>query len=223
MSVPLQKRSTIARTSPRDGWKTRHRRAAPDEHTDVDPLRELAEQVSDRHRVFAASEGELRREVPARQVDVRRRSCEILCDARQEGCAVDEDLDLVSGARRCGSARPVAAVGRQRVIPAHLAETPFVVRDDGRVDRPTECVPDGRSSVRLARRASWSGAPSRRSSVSMSCDPCTSVQQRRRSRGASGRLSTVRLRAARSTRAVTRRRRRPRRRARARPRRWSSS
>ena len=78
--VPRRKCSTIDRTSPRDGRNTGSGAPAPDQHADGNAFGELPEEIAQRHRFFTARERELRREVPAGQVDVRLDLRELICD-----------------------------------------------------------------------------------------------------------------------------------------------
>jgi hypothetical protein len=111
-------------------------RPAPDEDAYVDPLCELREEVAHSHGVFVSSEGELGREVPAREVHVRASAGELLRDSRKKSRSVDENLDRVARSRRVGTLRPTAERSGECVAPADLPQAPRVMRRDRAVDRP---------------------------------------------------------------------------------------
>ena len=83
----------------------RDRRAGPDHDAHVDPLGQLGQQRADRQRVLAADQLEVRREVPAGQVDVRARAAQRLGD---RGSAVAPSTSTSSAQPARGGGSPVA-------------------------------------------------------------------------------------------------------------------
>ena len=110
--VPRVSSSRTLRTAARSGVNTRQRRAAPQQHPDVDALGQLAEQVAQARGAGVAREAEVGGDVPAGDVHVRARAGERLGDARQRLRAVDQHLQRVAGARRRVAGRPQRAVVR---------------------------------------------------------------------------------------------------------------
>ena len=73
-------RSSISRTSRCDGLEERESALPSREHAHVDPLGQLGEEVAHDHRLLLARQLQLRREEPAREVDVRLGRRELLRD-----------------------------------------------------------------------------------------------------------------------------------------------
>ena len=104
-------------------------------YPDLDTLGDLGKQVTKHLRLTVTYEREVRREVPAGNVDVRAGLFQFTGDAGKGFCPVDQDLHLVALARRGISGRPAS---RRRVEGAKLAnprEPAAVMRNDEPLDR----------------------------------------------------------------------------------------
>ena len=103
-------------------------RAGPQQDPDVDAARELSEELAE-SRAAVASQPEVGREVPARNVDVGAGAFERFRDRWQRRCPVDQHLELVSGARTRLTVGPRAWLGRriERLLVPKATETASVV------------------------------------------------------------------------------------------------
>src|SRR3954469_6258941 len=82
------------------GLEERQRRSRPEEDAHIDPPRKLRQLVEQDAAVSLAPQCELRRDIPAGDVDMRLGACELLGESRQEVRTVDQNLDVVAAARR---------------------------------------------------------------------------------------------------------------------------
>ena len=82
------------------GREEGQRRAAPQQHPDVDSLGQLGEQVAQPASISFARQAELGRDVPAGDMHKRASARERGGDARQRPLTVDQHLERVAGARR---------------------------------------------------------------------------------------------------------------------------
>ena len=89
-----------------------HRRARPEQHSDLEPLGEIAEQITQPYRLRVAPQAEVRRDVPAGDVDLRARRFERLRDPCERLLAVDQQLHLAPLPGRRLAGRPQRAVIR---------------------------------------------------------------------------------------------------------------
>ena len=145
------------------------RRACPGEHSHVDPFGELGEQVSQDGQAAVTLEGDARREVPAREMDVRSRLPELAGDARERCRAVDQDLQAVS-VMHLRAFRPPTCGRIERVFPADASQPPAVVPADlcgelgaGPLRERRHLLPRScGSALRRARRLRTRAAPRRR-------------------------------------------------------------
>ena len=80
--------------------KNRKRRAGPQQHPDLDPLGQLAEQIAQAAAPLVACQSEVGGEMPTRDVHMRASVRQRLGDAGQRLGAVDEDLKRTTAARR---------------------------------------------------------------------------------------------------------------------------
>ena len=117
------------------GMEGRHRRARPDEHTDVDPLGRLGEELAEHARALSPDELEIRRDMPAGHVDVVAGARDRVCDQRERIGAVDEDLERAAVTRRGIAVCPEAVAGRlERATPAEAAQAPLMLGAHRRLD-----------------------------------------------------------------------------------------
>ena len=138
------------------GREQRQRRAAPQQHPDVDSLGQIAEQIAQPSGPGVARQAELGRDVPAGDVHVRAGAVERLGDARQRLRAVDQHLQRVAFARRriAGSPQRFALGGLELIESTRPLEPQSVMCADGPLDRlpspsvdpldrcdPHRCVP----------------------------------------------------------------------------------
>ncbi len=112
------------------GPEERQRRTGPRQHAYVDALRELCEQVPKDDELAVALEREVRREMPAGQMNVRACLAELLRDRGQRLGAVDQNLDGIPGPDRGITGRPAAARGLERARPADPPQTALVMAAD---------------------------------------------------------------------------------------------
>src|SRR5581483_6790393 len=115
-------------------------RTGPRDETNVDSLRERAEQFA--HGRPAVREPELRVDVPPGHEHVALSGLQIGLESRERGLAVDEDLDTVAVARRRVSGTPERAVLRRRVRvpPAEAVQAVPVMCEDGTLDTAADGV-----------------------------------------------------------------------------------
>ena len=130
--------------------KRRHRRARPDEYPHVDSLRRLRQQLPEDSWLVAADELELRRYVPACDVDELPSVLDRLCNRGECLRAIDQDLQSTSvpgrGIPRC----PQPTVfGRKRVARTKPAQTPPMLG----AHRSLDAVTDDRVDTRWQRGA----------------------------------------------------------------------
>ena len=76
--------------------KQRQRRAGPGEHADIEPFRQLCQEVAKDERLGLSRECEVRGEEPAGQMHVRSGALELSSDHRQCLGTVDQDVDRVA-------------------------------------------------------------------------------------------------------------------------------
>ncbi len=136
MRVPRVSVRTASRTSERVGWKAGTGAPA---HTSTRTSMRSASSASSAPATTGGSpldELEVRREVPAGDVDEVARALHGLGDRGQRLRAVDEDVERAALARRRIAGRPQAVVGRlERPLPAQAPQAAAVLGRHGGLDR----------------------------------------------------------------------------------------
>ena len=117
---------------PAIGMEERQRRAGPHQHPHGDALGQSGEQAAELDAFRPAGEGEVRRDVPAREMDMRPGAPELGGEPRQRLGPIDEHLQRASLPRRWVAGRPEAAVRRlERPPPPEPAQPAPMVATDG--------------------------------------------------------------------------------------------
>ena len=101
--------------------------ARPRQDSHIQPFGKLCQEVPQDYRLAVTYEDEVRREVPARDVDLRLGSLEFRHHRGKGTGAVDEHLERVSRPRRRHLARPPSGRRIEGSVPADSLEPAFVV------------------------------------------------------------------------------------------------
>ena len=110
------------------------RRTAPQQHAHVDPLRQLRQEIANDDGIVSPRQLQVRRQVPAGDVDVRLGLRKLLGDRGKRGGAVDQHLEVVALTRWRSGARVAATRRVERVLPADAAKAAPVPRPNGVLD-----------------------------------------------------------------------------------------
>ena len=115
--------------------KERKRRSRPAQHSNIDALSNIGQQLA--QPLATLAQLELRREEPAGEMHVRLRLLDLVGDPRQRCRAVDQDLEPIPvPRRRIGVGEP--SCGRVKSPkPSDPSEPPPMMRDDDLLDNPT--------------------------------------------------------------------------------------
>ena len=117
----------------------RQRCPGPHEHSHLDALGKFGQQVPHHRRDSFADEGEVRREIPPCDMNMRPSLLEFSCNPRQRLRPVDQHFDVVALPRRRLSGGPTSRRGVERAVPTDPPQPPPMVAAD--CVRDTVCEP----------------------------------------------------------------------------------
>lgn len=112
------------------GTEERKGSTGPDQHPDLDAFGQFREEIPKDYVLAVALECEIRRKVPARQMNVRARSSELLRDRRQGLLAVDENVNRIPRPHRRVAGSPTSGWWLERSLPSDPSQATSMVTAD---------------------------------------------------------------------------------------------
>ena len=176
------------------GREHRYRRPCPQQHPDLDPLSQIAEQITQTRRLVVAGQPETGRNMPTGNVHIRASARERLGDPRQRLPAVNQDIERASRTRwRIASSPQRRLVRRVKLIdPVNTPQTPAMMRPvraiDTTADPPVETLDQAAGHAHVlppTNQSARRSPPTRTPSGSSARRPGRTRRRHRQSRSAS--------------------------------------